>query len=214
MTLSYLVQVRSIMKLSDPDSFPANLRQAIAYRELAVGQRLFRRGDRAKNFFILETGRIRLTRPTIENKTATIQFAKSGDIVGEDAIFETVYASSAIATTTSRVIVFPVTLLISMLPEQPELSKDLLSILLQKIKYFQNNMELREIRAAHQRVLQFLTYSADQEHAINIDYPLQEVALELGCTPATLSRALTKLEKEGSITRQSNVIYLNDSTAA
>lgn len=202
------------MKLSDPDSLPTKLRQAIIYRELAVGERLFRRADAANSFFILEAGRIRLTRPTIENKTATIQFANPGDLVGEDAIFETAYASSAIATIASRVIVYPATLFFSLLQEYPNLTKDLLAILLQKIKYFQNNMELREIRAAHQRVLQFLIYGADQEQVINIDHPLQEIALELGCTPATLSRALAKLEQQGSITRQSNVIYLNDSTAA
>lgn len=214
MTLSYLVQARSIMKLSDPDSLPTNLRQAVVYRELAVGERLFRRGDSANNLFILETGRIHISRPTIEDKTATIQFAISGDILGEEAIFEKAYASSAIATIASRVIVFPVTLLTAMLSEHPELTKDLLEILLKKIKYFQNSMELREIRGAHQRVLQFLIYGANQEQVVNIDYPWQELALELGCTPATLSRALAKLEKAGSITRESNVIYLNDATAA
>lgn len=202
------------MKFSDPDSFPDKLRQAIAERELAVGERLFRRGDKAISFFILEQGRIRLTRPTIEHKTATLQFAKPGDIVGENAIFETAYSCSAIATVPSRVIVYPAKHLTSMLQEYPELIADLLAILLQKINYFQNNMELREVCAAHQRLLQFLNYAADQERVVNIDHPLQEIALQLGYTPATLSRALAKLENEGSITRQSNVIYLNDSTAA
>ena len=58
------------------------------------------------------------------------------------------------------------------------------------------------------------SYAADQDRIVNIDHPLQDIALELGYTPATLSRALTKLEQGGSITRQSNLIYLNDSTAA
>ncbi len=202
------------MKFSDPDSFPAKLREAIAERELAVGERLFRRGDAANSFFILKQGRIRLTRPTIENKTATIQFAKPGDLIGENAIFESAYPCSAIATVASRVIVYPVQHLSVMLQEYSELTQDLLAILLSKIKYFQNNMELREIRAAHQRVLQFLIYEADQDKVVNIDHPLQEIALQLGYTPATLSRALSKLEQGGSITRQSNVIYLNSSTAA
>lgn len=202
------------MKFSDPDSFPAKLRQIIAERKLAVGERLFRRGDAANSFFILKQGRIRLTRPTIENKTATIQFAKPGDIIGENAIFESAYPCSAIATVASKVLVYPAQHLGIMLEECPELTKDLLAILLPKIKYFQNNMELREIRAAHQRVLQFLIYEAGRDKVVNINHPLQEIALQLGYTPATLSRALSKLEQNGSITRQSNVIYLNSSTAA
>ena len=212
--LSYLIPAISFMKFSDPESLPTKLRQKITYRELAVGERLFRRGDAAVSFFILETGRIRLTRPTIENQTATLQFAEPGDLVGENAILETVYPCSAIATVASRVICYPETYLTAMLQDYPELIEDLLGILLQKIKYFQKNMELREIRAAHQRVLQFLIYAANNDQVVNIDHPLQDIALQLGYTPSTLSRALSKLEDEGSITRQSNVIYLNPSTAA
>jgi len=152
--------------------------------------------------------------PLISLFTATLQFAQPGDIIGENAIFETAYSCSAIATVASRVIVYPAKHLATMVQDYPELLTDFLAIVLQKINYLQNNLELREVRVAHQRLLQFLNYAADQDRIVNIDHPLQDIALELGYTPATLSRALTKLEQGGSITRQSNLIYLNDSTAA
>ena len=67
------------MKFSDPYSLPTLIKDKIAYRDLAVGERLFRRGDVAVNFFILATGRIRLIRPTINNQNATLQFTEPGD---------------------------------------------------------------------------------------------------------------------------------------
>lgn len=202
------------MRFSDPDGLPAELRQRAVYRELAVGEKLFGKGDAANSFYMIETGRISLSRPTIESKIATLQFVQPGEIVGESAIFQAAYNCDAIAIIPSRIIMYREIYLNEILEQYPELIEDLLSIMLQKINHLQNSMELREIRAAHQRVLQFLIYAADSQKAVNIDIPLQEVAHQLGFAPATLSRALLKLETEGSITRQSNVIYLNRSTAA
>ncbi|NJL56178.1 winged helix-turn-helix domain-containing protein [bacterium] len=45
------------------------------------------------------------------------------------------------------------------------------------------------------------------------DRPLKDIAADLGITPETLSRALTKLERDGAITRQQNAIILRDVSA-
>ena len=202
------------MKFSNPNSLPASLREQISYRDLVQGERLFRRGDAANYFHIVDTGKIWLVRPTIEHKTATLQFAKSGDIVGENALFEDVYSCSAVANIPSRVIVYDRSCLSRIIQNYPDLVEDLFQKLTQKIDYFQTNLELRDIKAAHQRVLQYLKYAADpQLRTIHIDYPLQDIARQLGFTPATLSRALSKLESDGFITRKSNLITLNNDVA-
>ena len=202
------------MKFSNPNSLPASLKEQISYRDLVRGERLFRRGDTAKYFHIVATGKIWLVRPTIEHKTATLQFAEPGDIVGENALFEDVYSCSAIANVPSRVIVYNRSCLTQIIQNYPDLVEDLLQKLTQKIDYFQANLELREVKAAHQRVLQYLRYAADpQLRTIHLDYPLQDIARQLGFTPATLSRALSKLENDGFITRESNLITLNNDVA-
>ncbi|MEL6437751.1 MAG: Crp/Fnr family transcriptional regulator [Cyanobacteria bacterium J06621_8] len=202
------------MKFSDPDSLPPGLRQKITYRNLNAGERLYRTGDIAQNCFIVDLGKISLSRPTIENKIATLQLAKIGDIIGETAIFEQLYTDSAIAINSSRVIVYPKSFFSEILPLYPELVSDLFKMLSDKIGYFKNNLELREVRAAHQRVLQYLIYAADHDKSVKIDLPLHNIARQLGFAPATLSRALSRLETEGAITRESNVIHLNCLTAA
>ena len=202
------------MNFSNPDSLPPPLREQVTYRDLSQGERLFRRGDAARCIYILATGRIWLVQPTIENKTATLQFAKPGDIVGENALFEDVYVCNAIANVASRVIVYNRSCFTQIIENYPDLVEDLLRKLTQKIGYCQTNIELREIRAAHQRVLQYLRYVAEpQLQTIHLDYPLQDIARQLGFTPATLSRALSKLEEDGFITRESNLIILHNDVA-
>ena len=202
------------MNFSNPDSLPPLLREQVTYRDLSQGERLFRREDAARYIYILATGRIWLVQPTIENKTATLQFAKPGDIVGENALFEDVYVCNAIANVASRVIVYNRSCFTQIIENYPDLVEDLLRKLTQKISYYQTNIELREIRAAHQRVLQYLRYVAEpQLQTIHLDYPLQDIARQLGFTPATLSRALSKLEEDGFITRESNLIILRNEVA-
>ena len=202
------------MEFSNPNSLPAALQERVSYRNLAKGERLFRRGDAAKYIYILATGRIWLVRPTIENKTAALQFARSGDLVGDNALFEEVYSCSAIANIASEVIVYDRACLPQIIENYPELVEDLLQKLTQNISRYKTNLELREIRAADRRVLQYLKYTADpQFRTIHLDYPLQDIARQLGFTPATLSRALSKLEEEGFIARESNAIVLRNDVA-
>ena len=202
------------MNFSNPNSLPTPLRERVSYRNLAKGERLFRRGDAAKYIHIIETGRIRLVRPTIENRIASLEFARAGDLVGENALFEEVYSCSAIANVVSRIIVYDRACLPQIIEHYPDLIEDLLQRLTQKISYYQTNLELREIRAAHQRVLQYLRYIADPNlQTIHLDYPLQDIARQLGFTPATLSRSLSKLEEDGFISRESNEIVLHNNVA-
>lgn len=46
------------------------------------------------------------------------------------------------------------------------------------------------------------------------DRPLKDIAVDLGLTPETLSRALTRLEREGIITRTRLQIKLQNLSAA
>lgn len=89
-------------------------------------------------------------------------------------------------------------------------------ILVNKIQSLQIDLELRNIRLAHQRLLQYFKYSAlvNHETVVNLDRPYKEIALELGFTAETMSRALLKLEKEGAIARQQNKIIIHNSSVA
>jgi CRP/FNR family transcriptional regulator, dissimilatory nitrate respiration regulator len=203
------------MDLLTVESLPEGLRNGIAYRNFAAKETLFQQGDAASAFFVVETGRVKLVRYTSGDKMVTFQVAGAGESLGEIGLFSDTYPCAAIAEAASRVIVYPKELLLSALQDNSDLAQDFIAILVTKIEALKLRLELRDIRKAHERVLQYLRYQVEgEENAIAFDRPLKDIAADLGLTPETLSRALTKLEEEGVIMRSRLVITLQNSSVA
>ena len=111
---------------------------------------------------------------------------------------------------------YPKAALISALRVYPDLAETLVTMLAAIIRTLEIRLELRDIRASHQRVLRYLRYQArgNDEGVITFDRPLKDIATDLGFTPETLSRALARLEQEGLILRQDRQIILRPSSVA
>jgi CRP/FNR family transcriptional regulator, dissimilatory nitrate respiration regulator len=205
------------MDLLTLDSLPEDLRDAIAFQYIAAGETLFRQTELASAFFIVETGRVKLVRYTGADKMVTFQIAGAGDSLAEIALFSDTYPCTAIAQVDSRVIVYPKEQLLSALRNNSDLADNFMAILTRQIQALKVRLELREIRSAGERVLQYLRYltQPDTPTIVTFNHPLKDIAAELGLTPETLSRALARLETEGKITRVSRQIeiLLHDSLA-
>lgn len=203
------------------DSLPDDLRHQVIRRKLAVDQWLFRPRDLARSLFIIESGRLQLVRPTLGSKRSVSQSAGPGGVLGEAALFAERYGGGAIAKAPSVVWVYPKEALIKALHAHADLSETLIGMLARKIQPLAGNLELRQIKASHQRVLKYLrrieTAPEDerQETAlVQFDRPFKEIAAEIGFTPETLSRALLKLERDGRITRTNDEIILHNRSVA
>jgi CRP/FNR family transcriptional regulator, dissimilatory nitrate respiration regulator len=204
------------MDLFTFDSLPPALRQAIAIRTLASEQILFRQGDSASAMFIVKSGRLKIVRHTPEGRLVTLQVVRPGDSFGEGALFSEFYAYTAIAEVPSQVVVYPKLLLLAALRERQNLAEDFMTLLVKRNLSLIIRLELRDIQAAHRRVLQYLHYltQANGSTVITFDRPLKAIATDLGLTPATLSRALARLEREGMISRNQKIIKLNTLSVA
>ncbi|ARV61184.1 hypothetical protein BZZ01_23505 [Nostocales cyanobacterium HT-58-2] len=204
------------MDLLTLDSLPVELRDKILYRNLTAGENLFLQGDLASSFFIVETGRVKLVRYTSGGKEVTLQIVGARDGLAEIALFSDTYPCTAIAEVNSQVIVYPKVLLLSAIRNNPDLAEDFMAMLVRKIQDLKIRIELRDIRAAHERLLRYLHYQAqsNEQTIVNFDRPLKDIAADLGLTPETLSRALTRLERDGMITRTRLSITLQNSPAA
>jgi CRP/FNR family transcriptional regulator, dissimilatory nitrate respiration regulator len=204
------------MDLLTFETLPIALQQAIYTRELQAGQRLFRQGDAATALFLVEAGRLRLARSTINQQTVGLQVVSTGQSAGDAALFSTIYSYSAIAEVDSRVIVFPKQELVAALREFPDLAEAVIARLLEKINLLEINLELKGIRSAHQRLLRYFQFLATSEpgNVVQLDRTWKEIAEELGFTPDTISRALAKLERDSRISRDQQRITLHDLSAA
>ena len=198
------------MDLSVPSSLPSQLRDGAKYQNLVAGQVLFHHRDPAKYVFALEVGRIRLLRYTCEGNLVIFQIIRPFESFAESALFTELYNCNAIVEIPSRVICYPKTLLSEVLQNNnSNLALSLLQRFNSKSQSLKKLLELRSIRSARDRILQYLLFSISPgETRIAFDRSYKDIANELGLSSETLYRSLSELQKSGIINRQGREIEL------
>ena len=180
-----------------------------SYRELQAGERLFRRGDRTDALFSVVTGRLRMLRDTSDGRTVTLHIARPGEILAEAALFAETYHCDAVADLPSRLIAYGKRAFLDKLQNDPEVALSFIALQAQRIQGLRTQLELRNVRSAKERVLQYLLLSADSASGIlPLDRPLKEMASDIGLTHEAFYRALAELEKAGDVVRSDRVMRI------
>jgi CRP-like cAMP-binding protein len=192
-----------------PDALPSSLEAGSVLRVLAPGELLFRQGDRAAAIYKVESGRLRLIRRTVDDHLVILYTARRGDFFAEASLFAEAYHCDAIAAAQSRVRVYPKAMVMDALRTDPALAETFMARLARQLQELRARMELRNIRSARDRVLQYLRLRAGvQIRGIAIEGQLQDIAAEIGMTREALYRTLAALEAEGCLTRTETAILL------
>jgi CRP/FNR family transcriptional regulator, dissimilatory nitrate respiration regulator len=92
----------------------------------------------------------------------------------------------------------------------PALAEAFMARLARQLQELRALMELRNIRSARERVLQYLRLHA-RDRSIAVEGQLQDIAAEIGITREALYRTLAALEAEGCLTRTETAILLKKS---
>ena len=188
---------------------PPALEGGSQVRELASGELLFRQGDPAAAIYKVESGRLRLIRRTVDDHLVILHTARRGELFAEAALFADAYHCDAIAAAPSRVRVYPKPKVMEALHTDPALAEAFMARLARQLQELRARMELRNIRSARDRVLQYLRLRAGvQGRVIQIEGQLQDIAAEIGMSREALYRTLASLEAEGCLTRSGCAILL------
>jgi CRP/FNR family transcriptional regulator, dissimilatory nitrate respiration regulator len=194
------------------DALPASLEAGSTVRVLVPGDLLFRQGDPAAAIYKVESGRLRLIRRTIDDHLVILHTARWGEFFAEASLFSEAYHCDAVAAVQSRVRVYPKAIVMEALRTDPALAETFMTRLAHQLQELRARMELRNIRSARDRVLQYLRLRASgDDRTITIDGQLQDIAAEIGMTREALYRTLAALESEGFLTRTDTAIVLKKS---
>jgi CRP-like cAMP-binding protein len=200
---------------SPADALPRSLEAGSVGRDLAAGEVLFRQGDPAAAIYQVESGRLRLVRRTVDDHLVILHTARRGEFFAEASLFADTYHCDAVAAAPSRIRVYPKARVMAVLRNEPALAEAFMARLAHQLQDLRARMELRNIRSARARVLQYLRLRAGlRGHSIAIEGQLQDIAAEVGMTREALYRTLAALEADGSVTRRDSEIVLNKSTDA
>lgn len=192
------------------DSLPPQLEATSTVRNLAAGELLFRQGDPAAAIYRLESGRLRLVRRTVDDHLVILHTARGGEFFTEAALFAETYHCDVVAAAPSRVRVYPKAKVIEALRIDPVLAKAFMARLARQLQELRARMELRNIRSAKERVLQYLRLRAGRGHNVALEGQLQDIAAEIGMTGEALYRTLATLEAEGRLSRNETAILLKN----
>lgn len=188
-------------------TLPLDLQPPPARRELARGELLFRTGDEARALYFVERGRLRLERPLADGFLLTLHVAHPGETFAEAALFGERYHCDAVAETASRVAVYPKAAVLAALARDPGFAQRLTALLADQVRTLRALLEIRNVRRADERVLQYLRFRALAGDPA-VDRPARSIAAEVGLTQETLYRALRRLKNQGLIHRDGRRIRL------
>lgn len=168
-------------------------------RWLATGEMLFRQGDQATAIFAVKAGRVKLVRHTSEGVALSLHVARSGESFAEAALFSELYHCDAVAELSSQVEIYPKFACLQVLKQQPEIAQEFIALLSYQVQELRNRLELRNVRSARDRILQYLSLIKEHGNTITFDRPLKDIAGDLGLAHEVFYRTLAQLQREGVI---------------
>jgi CRP-like cAMP-binding protein len=197
------------MNLSQLNQLPPELQAIATVKDFPAGHMLFAQHEPAAAIFIVVSGHIQLVHYTEDGQQVHHYNVKAGESFAEVALFNEVYVCTAIASTSSQVLVLPKQPFLMALRQHPDLAETFMAGLASRLHESKILLELRSIRSAQKRVMHYLQLNVQPDGiTVTIDRPLKDVAEDLGLTPEALSRALTKLHQEGKINRSKRKVTL------
>lgn len=171
-------------------------------REHPKGQRLFSAGDKAKKFFVILSGWIKLFRSTVEGEEAVLAIFTAGDVFGEAAVFEdATYPFSAEIAENARLLEIPAAFLKDITKKNPDILSRIMASMSREMHKLQLENEHLSIMTAPQRVgcllLQLSSHMLGKGGTFTLPYDKSLAAARLGMKPETFSRSLAQLKPFG-----------------
>lgn len=170
-------------------------------RVVAAGSTLFHKGDSASGIFILAKGAMRLVRVTPDGASVTLHRVRPGEMFAEASLFSKHYHCDAMADADSVVGLYPQAKLTAQLRRDPDVLWNFARELARHLQDLRQRYELKQIRSASERVLQFMRLRCDDAGHFRAAGTLKDVAAELGLSHEALYRTLATLERQKLISR-------------
>ena len=195
------------------DDLPDQLTTQATSLDLARGDTLCRRGDPVRSLFALEYGRLQSWIATTDGKQVPLYTVRSGECVLEEALFQHYHCSDVVAEIRSRVRSFPITAVKATLRQRPDLAAEFMALQGNRFSALSLSLELRSLRLARSRILQFISTSAPAgSNKVRLDRKLKNIADDLGIAHEVFYRTLSQLIKEGLVRRTKHSIALKEAS--
>jgi CRP-like cAMP-binding protein len=188
-------------------------------RDLDQGEVLFHRGDRADNFYYVDTGLIELSLISATGDKKTLEVVNPGRTFGEAVTFmqEVKFPVTAEGLHKSKLCEIPNGAFLDMLRTNRDACMRLLADLSRHLHARVREIENLSIQNARHRlssyIIDHITDARDGDQATaRLELPRHVIASRLSIKPETLSRLLRSLADEGVISIEDRVVFIHSLT--
>ncbi|MBN7820643.1 fumarate/nitrate reduction transcriptional regulator Fnr [Bowmanella yangjiangensis] len=186
-------------------------------RPFQKNERLFQSGDKLNSLYAVRSGSFKSFVLAPDGEEQITAFHLPGDIIGFDAIHHQVHKSFAQALETSMVCEIPFQTMEVLSGDLPRLRQQVMRLMSHEIQADQDMFMLLNKRTANQRLAHFLAHLGERYHdrgfsgsQFRLSMTRAEIGNYLGLTVETISRLLTKFQKQGLIQVDGKFITLVD----
>jgi CRP/FNR family transcriptional regulator len=190
---------------------------ACTVRALAKGEYLFREGQPAEGFYVVQSGVVNVHRLTPDGREQVICFFRPYESFAEATLVTIdTYPANAVATEPAQVIVVRRQEFRDLIGRRPELALRMLSSMSQHLKHLVQLLQDLKGRQIEARLADWLLQHApaapcaDAPAVLELPVSKKVLAGQLGVTSETLSRTLARFRDEGSIIVDGKRITLRD----
>ncbi|MGD0819515.1 MAG: Crp/Fnr family transcriptional regulator [Desulfomonilia bacterium] len=170
--------------------------------------------DLVKQFFVVITGQVKLSKSSIEGKEQTLYLLGQGEPFGLCTAFATHdFPAEALALKKSDILTIPGAAVEEIVMKEPALLLNILKVLSNRLKESMSLIESLALKEIPQRLASFiiltqLRENKDKGGRIELSITHRELSKILGSTPEALSRALRKMQNDGVLEVQGRVITI------
>lgn len=190
------------------------LAMIVADQEFQRGGLIFSEGDAGTGFYVIIDGRVKIFKLSFDGKEQILHILGPGEPFAEVAVFTgSTYPANAVALEKSRLFFFPRKAFAELIATQPALAMNMLATLSLRLKQFAHMIEALSLKEVPGRLAAYILVDSKQnstEQAIKLTVSKTQLASLLGTIPETLSRILTKMNRQGLIDIEGSTITIRD----
>jgi len=189
-----------------PPSDLARVAAITRVKTLDRGEYLFREGQPARGFFVVQKGAISVHRLTARGREQVIHIFRAGDSFAEGALLlPTGYPADARAVELSQVLLVDKEGFLALLRREPDLGLRMLASVSHHLRVLVEQLEELTLRDVETRLANWLVKrcpspTGNQPVCIELGMTKRTLAAELGTVSETLSRTLRRFSEQGLLT--------------
>lgn len=173
----------------------------------AAGEFFFNEGDEADHFFVLTSGRVKVTQLTPEGHQVVIRILNAGDVMGAVGAFgDPTYPVSTQAVEAAAALAWTSSTMRQLLESEPPIALNAVKFVAERLHDLQRRYRELMTERVERRVARALVRLAHEagrqvEEGVEVDFPVsrQDIAEMTGTTLYTVSRLMSAWEGKGIV---------------